>query len=82
MQADSLSLRSQPKKQQEVKKYLQKETVVDPDDMPLDDPLAEKLRQQRLVEQADFVAAKELFGGGGDIGGLNLDTFLPKSVKE
>ena len=69
----------QPKKQQEVKKYLQKETVVNPDDVPLDDPVAEKLRRQRLVEQADFVAAKELFG---DTGGINLDTFLPKSVKE
>jgi translation initiation factor 3 subunit J len=74
--------RLQPKKQQEVKKYLQKETVVNEDDVPLDDPVAEKLRQQRLVEQADFVAAKELFGGSGDTGGINLDTFLPKSVKE
>lgn len=34
------------------------------DEGPLDDPIAEKLRQQRLVEEADFKAALELFGGG------------------
>ncbi|KEH26867.1 putative eukaryotic translation initiation factor 3 subunit J [Medicago truncatula] len=41
------------------------------------DPLAEKLRQQRLVEEADYKATKELFGGGNDE--KNLDTFIPKS---
>jgi translation initiation factor 3 subunit J len=33
----------------------------------------------RLVEQADLAAAKELFG---EMGGLNLDSFLPKSLKD
>ena len=32
-----------------------------------------------MVEQADYAATKELFG---DYGGVNLDTFLPKSVKD
>ena len=31
----------------------------------LADPVAEKLRQQRLVEEADYKATLELFGGGG-----------------
>eukprot|EP00873_Tetraselmis_striata_P017256 jgi/Tetstr1/437520/TSEL_026198.t1 len=30
-------------------------------DEPLDDPVAEKLRQQRLVEEADFAAVQDLF---------------------
>lgn len=34
------------------------------DDGPLDDPIAEKLRQQRLVEESDFKATMELFGSG------------------
>lgn len=33
------------------------------DEGPLDDPIAEKLRQQRLVEEADYAATMELFGG-------------------
>lgn len=45
---------------------------------PLDDPIAEKLRQQRLVEEADFKATMDLFGGDG----RDLDTFIPKSTKD
>lgn len=67
---------SQPKKKEE-KKYLKE---VGPIDKPLDDPVAEKLRRQRLEEQADYAAAKELFGDEADK--VNLDLFLPKSVKE
>ncbi|KAK3278062.1 hypothetical protein CYMTET_13973 [Cymbomonas tetramitiformis] len=47
-------------------------------DETLDDPVAEKLRQQKLVEAADFEAAQELFGGSG----VDLDTFVPKNEKE
>ena len=36
--------------------------------------------ERSLVEQADFMAAKELFGDVTP--GLNLDGFLPKSVKD
>jgi len=50
-------------------------TVVDE---TLDDPVAEKLRQQKLVEAADFAAAQELFGDAG----IDLDTFVPKNEKE
>lgn len=32
------------------------------DEGPLDDPVAEKLRQQRLVEEADYASTMELFG--------------------
>ncbi|XP_061348015.1 uncharacterized protein LOC133293451 [Gastrolobium bilobum] len=44
------------------------------------DPVAEKLRQQRLVEEADYKSTKELFGGGSDE--KNLDTFIPKSESD
>ena len=42
------------------------------DDTPLDDPAAEKARRQRLVEEADLAAARELFGTA-----LNLDGAKP-----
>ena len=47
------------------------------DDEPLDDPIAEKLRQQRLVEEADYAATMELFGSSRE-----LDGFIPKTNKE
>uniref|UniRef100_A0A7R9V7L7 Eukaryotic translation initiation factor 3 30 kDa subunit n=1 Tax=Chlamydomonas euryale TaxID=1486919 RepID=A0A7R9V7L7_9CHLO len=69
-------VKPQPKKKVE-KSWMKAEAAEA--DVPLDDPLAEKMRQQRLIEQADYAAAKELFGGGS---GINLHTFLPKSVKD
>lgn len=48
------------------------------EDVPLDDPLAEKLRQQRLIEQSDFAATLDLFGGSS----VNLDTFIPKTARD
>lgn len=47
-------------------------------DDSLDDPLAEKLRQQRLVEESDFALANELFGEDA----CDLEKFMPKSAKE
>jgi translation initiation factor 3 subunit J len=47
------------------------------DDEPLDDPLAERLRRQRLVEEADFEAAMELFSDG-----RSLEGFAPKTPAE
>lgn len=44
------------------------------------DPVAEKLRQQRLVEEADYKSTKELFGKGDDE--KNLDNFIPKSESD
>lgn len=44
---------------------------------PLDDPIAEKLRQQRLVEESDYTATMELFGTDRD-----LESFIPKSTKD
>ncbi|KAM7268011.1 hypothetical protein ACFE04_010177 [Oxalis oulophora] len=44
------------------------------------DPLAEKLRQQRLVEEADFKSTTELFGKKRD--GKSLDLFIPKSESD
>ncbi|KAH9604713.1 hypothetical protein KSS87_019889 [Heliosperma pusillum] len=41
------------------------------------DPVAEKLRQQRLVEEADFKSTKALFAKKGD--DKTLDNFIPKS---
>lgn len=44
------------------------------------DPLAEKLRQQRLVEEADYKSTTELFGKKGDE--KSLDNFIPKSESD
>ncbi|KAK4758401.1 hypothetical protein SAY87_019702 [Trapa incisa] len=41
------------------------------------DPIAEKLRQQRLVEEADYRSTTELFAKKGDE--KSLDNFIPKS---
>ncbi len=62
-----------------VSKYDESRGVQKPrgDDEPLDDPIAEKLRQQRLVEEADYAATMELFGNSRD-----LDGFIPKTNKE
>ncbi|XP_074294292.1 uncharacterized protein LOC141622132 [Silene latifolia] len=45
------------------------------------DPAAEKLRQQRLVEEADYKSTTELFGkkSGDD---KSLDNFIPKSESD
>ncbi|KAG6777342.1 hypothetical protein POTOM_017163 [Populus tomentosa] len=48
-------------------------------DQPLD-PLAEKLRQQRLVEEADFRSTAELFAKKDDE--KSLDSFIPKSESD
>ncbi|KAB2067772.1 Eukaryotic translation initiation factor 3 subunit J [Gossypium arboreum] len=44
------------------------------------DPIAEKLRQQRLVEEADFRSTTELFAKKGDI--KTVDNFIPKSESD
>lgn len=44
------------------------------------DPLAEKLRQQRLVEEADYKATAELFAKKGDE--KTLENFIPKSESD
>ena len=57
-----------------------KKTVAEYVDETLDDPVAEKARRQKLVEQADPEAAKELFGTDG--AEVDLATYNPKSEKE
>ncbi|GAA0139857.1 translation initiation factor [Lithospermum erythrorhizon] len=44
------------------------------------DPVAEKLRQQRLVEEADYKATAELFGKKSDE--KTIDNFIPKSESD
>ncbi|EOA35694.1 hypothetical protein CARUB_v10020920mg [Capsella rubella] len=44
------------------------------------DPIAEKLRQQRLVEESDYRSTAELFRVKDE--GKNLDTFIPKSESD
>ncbi|KAK6254441.1 Eukaryotic translation initiation factor 3 subunit J - like 1 [Theobroma cacao] len=44
------------------------------------DPVAEKLRQQRLVEEADYRSTAELFAKKGD--DKTLDNFIPKSESD
>jgi len=48
----------------------------------LADPIAEKLRQQKLVEEADLKAAIELFGSEEDFKDFKLDEFQPKNAKD
>ncbi|KAL6976561.1 hypothetical protein U1Q18_025351 [Sarracenia purpurea var. burkii] len=48
-------------------------------EVPLD-AVAEKLRQERLVEEADFKSTRDLFGGRGDE--KNLENFIPKSESD
>eukprot|EP00887_Chlorella_sp_A99_P004207 scaffold15.g4207.t1 len=58
-------------------KYDESRGVVGAGEGPLDDPEAEKLRQLRLIEEADYKATLELFAGDRD-----LDSFLPKSARD
>ncbi|XP_010933261.1 uncharacterized protein [Elaeis guineensis] len=60
-------------------KVLEEKKTEVPDEV-LADPVAEKLRQQRLVEEADYKATKELFGKRGDE--KSLDNFIPKSESD
>ncbi|XP_024007628.1 eukaryotic translation initiation factor 3 subunit J [Eutrema salsugineum] len=50
-----------------------------PKEEPLD-PLSEKLRMQRLVEEADYRATAELFGSKNEE--KRLDMFIPKSEND
>ncbi|CAI0388557.1 unnamed protein product [Linum tenue] len=60
-----------------------KEKTVEPakEEPPLD-PVAEKLRQQRLVEEADYRNTKELFGSKSSTNEKNIDNFIPKSESD
>ncbi|KAJ6797634.1 eukaryotic translation initiation factor 3 subunit J-like isoform X1 [Iris pallida] len=63
------------------KKLKQPETVeAKVADEVLADPVAEKLRQQRLVEEADYRATTELFAKKGDE--KSLENFIPKSESD
>ncbi|KAL3820584.1 hypothetical protein ACJIZ3_006489 [Penstemon smallii] len=44
------------------------------------DPIEEKLRQQRLVEEADYKSTAELFANKGDE--KTLDNFIPKTESD
>ncbi|KAK9864345.1 hypothetical protein WJX84_004020 [Apatococcus fuscideae] len=65
------------KKKEETKKKVYERGSVSIPDEPLDDPVAEKKRQQQLAEAADLRAAEELFGTG-----LALEKGAPKTAKE
>ena len=67
-----------PKKKPVAKKPEAKAYV----DETLADPIAEKLRQQKLVEEADLKAAIELFGSEEDFKDFKLDEFQPKNAKD
>ncbi|WIA24112.1 hypothetical protein OEZ86_007317 [Tetradesmus obliquus] len=75
----SYHIKPQPKKKVE-KKYASKGETVD--DTPLDDPEAERLRKQRLEEESDFRAIADMFGGERASMVKQLDSMLPKSVKD
>ncbi|KAJ0260604.1 hypothetical protein HA466_0067850 [Hirschfeldia incana] len=50
-----------------------------PKDEPFD-PIADKLRMQRLVEEADYQSTAELFGGKTEA--KSVDVFIPKSESD
>lgn len=56
------------------------ETIKNKEVDVLADPVAEKLRQQRLVEEADYKSTTELFAKKGD--DKSLDNFIPKSESD
>jgi translation initiation factor 3 subunit J len=60
-----------------ISKYDESRGAAAVDEGPLDDPIAEKLRQQKLVEDADYEATMDLFGKS-----IDLETFVPKSAKD
>ncbi|KAK6912328.1 Eukaryotic translation initiation factor 3 subunit J [Dillenia turbinata] len=68
-----------PKKPAAKTAEMKGKTVEVAKEVPLD-PVAEKLRQQRLVEEADFRSTTELFGKRGDE--KSLDNFIPKSESD
>ncbi|KAH1152339.1 hypothetical protein AAZX31_16G192000 [Glycine max] len=70
-----------PKKSSDKATEKKGKTVEPIKEEPLD-PVAEKLRQQRLIEEADYKATKELFSGGKEKDEKNLDTFIPKSESD
>ena len=69
-----------PSKKAGSKEPAKKGKEVEPaNETPLD-PVAEKLRQQRLVEEADYKSTTELFAKKGD--DKTLDNFIPKSESD
>lgn len=64
------------------KTYEDKDSAPSIQDETLDDPIAEKLRRQRLVEEADLQHAKDLFGSARNSSAGGLDSFEPKSLKD
>lgn len=70
-------IKPQPRKKVE-KKYANKGAEFD--DTPLDDPIAERLRKQRLEEEADMRAG--VFGAEGAASAAKLAAMIPKSVKD
>ncbi|XP_051128555.1 uncharacterized protein LOC127249668 isoform X1 [Andrographis paniculata] len=63
-----------------VAKSSEKKEKVEPRKDAVLDPIEEKFRQQRLVEEADLKTAAELFGKRGDE--KTLDNFIPKTESD
>ncbi|CAM0947479.1 unnamed protein product [Alopecurus aequalis] len=73
---------SKPSAKSAAKKGKQPATTTEVvEDDVLDDPALEKLRQQRLVEEADFKSTAELFAKK-DGSEKSLETFIPKSESD
>ncbi|KAL2620464.1 hypothetical protein R1flu_000669 [Riccia fluitans] len=70
-----------PKPKKKEDKKGKKAATAAVDDGKLSDPLAEKLRQQRLVEEADYQSTTELFGRQKNPD-QTLDNFIPKSEED
>ncbi|KAL3681411.1 hypothetical protein R1sor_024367 [Riccia sorocarpa] len=66
-----------PKPKKKEDKKGKKAATAAADDGKLSDPLAEKLRQQRLVEEADYQSTTELFKNKNP--DQTLENFIPKS---
>ncbi|KAK8940392.1 hypothetical protein KSP39_PZI010437 [Platanthera zijinensis] len=73
---------SKPAKVDASKKSKVAETLKNEASEVLDDPVAEKLRQQRLVEEADYRSTTELFAKTKKGDEKSLDNFIPKSESD
>eukprot|EP00899_Mesostigma_viride_P023913 jgi/Mesvir1/4706/Mv05632-RA.1 len=67
-------------KKEKKKKKDKAAVVLDPENALLD-PVEEKLRQQRLVEEADYKATQELFKGTSGAA-KSIDDFIPKTLAD
>eukprot|EP01105_Mastigella_eilhardi_P020673 TRINITY_DN4942_c0_g1_i1.p1 TRINITY_DN4942_c0_g1~~TRINITY_DN4942_c0_g1_i1.p1 ORF type:complete len:237 (-),score=105.78 TRINITY_DN4942_c0_g1_i1:111-767(-) len=69
-----------PSKKSAKKAVFAKKDAEIPSDVALPDPVLEKQRRQRIVEEADLKNASDMFGAASKAG--EIDRFIPKSAED